>query len=113
MFQVFIAVENENDNIPLTVDPVYYPTVPENSPAGKVVVELKAEDHDMDPTQSLTFRITAGNPSGFFSINPDTGKKTTEMRILPLMGLFKGIKVFGTVILSAVFTSFETSSKRD
>jgi hypothetical protein len=41
-----------------------------------VVVELKAEDYDLDPTQRLTFRITAGNPFGFFSINPDTGRQT-------------------------------------
>jgi protocadherin Fat 1/2/3 len=82
LFQVFVAVENENDNTPLTVEPVYYPSVPENSPAGKVVVELKAEDYDLDPAQRLTFRITAGNPGGFFSINPDTGKKKTIVRIL-------------------------------
>jgi hypothetical protein len=82
LFQVFIAVQNENDNTPLTVEPVYYPSVPENSPAGKIVVELKAEDHDLDPNQRLTFRITAGNPGGFFSITPDTGNKTTMMPIL-------------------------------
>ncbi|XP_023710181.2 protocadherin Fat 1, partial [Cryptotermes secundus] len=80
--EVFIAVQNENDNTPLTVEPVYYPSIPENSPAGKVVVELKAEDYDLDPTQRLTFRITAGNPGGFFSISPDTGKKTTLLLIL-------------------------------
>jgi protocadherin Fat 1/2/3 len=74
LFQVFIAVQNENDNTPLTVEPVYYPSIPENSPSGKVVVELKAEDYDLDPSQRLAFRITAGNPGGFFSINPDTGK---------------------------------------
>jgi protocadherin Fat 1/2/3 len=79
LFQVFVAVENENDNTPLTVEPVYYPSIPENSPAGKVVVELKAEDHDKDPAQRLTFRITAGNPGGFFSINSETGKKTSVM----------------------------------
>jgi protocadherin Fat 1/2/3 len=75
LFQVFIAVQNENDNTPLTVEPVYYPSIPENSPAGKVVVELKAEDHDLDPSQRLAFRITAGNPGGFFSINSDTGER--------------------------------------
>ena len=67
-------MENENDNIPLTVEPVYYTSIPENSPAGKVVAELKAEDYDLDPSQRLTFHITAGNPLSSFSINPDTGK---------------------------------------
>lgn len=83
LFQVFIAVQNENDNTPLTVEPVYYPSIPENSPAGKVVVGLKAEDYDLDPSQRLTFRITAGNPGGFFSINPDTGKKTAYSIFAP------------------------------
>ncbi|KAJ9581852.1 hypothetical protein L9F63_003807, partial [Diploptera punctata] len=70
--EVFIAVENENDNIPLTLEPVYYTSVPENTPSGKLVVELKAEDYDLDPSQRLTFQITSGNPYGSFSINPDT-----------------------------------------
>lgn len=78
---MFIAVENENDNTPLTVEPVYYPSIPENSPAGKVVVQLKAVDHDLDPTQRLTFRITSGNPGGSFSINSDTGKGRALMPI--------------------------------
>jgi protocadherin Fat 1/2/3 len=87
LLQVFIAVENENDNTPLTVDPVYYPSIPENSPAGKVVVELKAVDHDLDPNQRLTFRITSGNPGGSFSINSDTGKKRQLMLILSVYRL--------------------------
>jgi protocadherin Fat 1/2/3 len=86
-FKVFIAVENENDNTPLTVEPVYYPSIPENSPAGKIVVELKAVDHDLDPTQRLTFRITSGNPGGSFSINSDTGK----MLILSIYCLNSGV----------------------
>jgi protocadherin Fat 1/2/3 len=97
LFQVFIAVQNENDNTPLTVEPVYYPSIPENSPAGKVVIELKAEDYDLDPTQRLTFRITAGNPGGFFSINPDTGKKTT----LPLMPRVYCLKFTNKITLEA------------
>ena len=87
LFQVFIAVENENDNTPLTVEPVYYPSIPENSSAGKVVVELKAVDHDLDPVQRLTFRITSGNPGGSFSINPDTGKNKELMLILSVYSL--------------------------
>nr|CAD7256658.1 unnamed protein product [Timema shepardi] len=69
---VFVAVENENDNTPLTEEPVYYTSIPENSSSGKVVAHLRADDHDRDPDQRLSYRITAGNPESFFSIDSDT-----------------------------------------
>lgn len=74
LFQVFIQVENENDNVPLTDEAVYYPTVPESSPAGTKVLQLEAFDSDIDPLQKLTYRITSGNPEGFFAINSTSGK---------------------------------------
>lgn len=72
--QVFIQVENVNDNAPLTEHPVYYPLVPESSPAGTKVLQLIAEDGDNDPLQKITYRITSGNPEGFFAINSSTGE---------------------------------------
>jgi hypothetical protein len=64
-----VEVTNENDNTPLTLLPVYYPSVPENSPLGREVITLLAEDADEEDNPSpLTFRITAGNPESFFSI---------------------------------------------
>ncbi|XP_068085238.1 fat-like cadherin-related tumor suppressor homolog [Anabrus simplex] len=80
--EVYIAVLNDNDNTPLTVEPVYYPSVPENSPAGKTVLQLRAEDHDLDPNQRLSYRITAGNPESFFAIDSDTGLIRTTGRKL-------------------------------
>lgn len=71
---MFIQVENVNDNAPLTVHPVYYPSVPESSPAGVSVLQLTAEDGDNDPQQKITYRITSGNPEGFFAINSTSGK---------------------------------------
>lgn len=67
-------MENENDNVPLTDEAVYYPTVPESSPAGTKVLQLEAFDSDIDPLQKLTYRITSGNPEGFFAINSTNGK---------------------------------------
>lgn len=67
-------MENENDNVPLTENAVYYSSVPENSPAGTSVIQLFAEDADIDPLQKLSYRITSGNPEGFFSINGTNGK---------------------------------------
>jgi len=66
---VYIEVSNENDNTPLTLEPVYYPSIPENSAAGQEVVTLEARDLDLeDHPAPLTFRITAGNAESFFSI---------------------------------------------
>ena len=71
--QVYIQVQNENDNVPLTESAVYYPSVPESSPAGVKVLQLVAEDRDDDPLQRITYRITSGNPEGFFAINSTSG----------------------------------------
>lgn len=69
-----MQVENVNDNVPLTEHPVYYPSVPESSPAGVRVLQLTAEDGDDDPLQKITYRITSGNPEGFFAINSTSGE---------------------------------------
>lgn len=53
---------------------MYYPSVPESSPAGVSVLQLTAEDGDNDPQQKITYRITSGNPEGFFAINSTSGK---------------------------------------
>lgn len=74
IFQVFIQIENVNDNAPLTEHPVYYPSVAESSPAGVKVLQLIAEDGDNDPLQKITYRITSGNPEGFFAINSTSGE---------------------------------------
>lgn len=72
--KVFIQIENVNDNAPLTEHPVYYPTVPEGSTAGVKILQLIAEDGDNDPLQKITYRITSGNPEGFFAINSSNGE---------------------------------------
>ncbi|XP_076376857.1 FAT atypical cadherin kugelei isoform X4 [Megalopta genalis] len=79
--QVYVEVLDENDNIPLTEVPVYYPSVPENSPAGVNVLRIRAFDRDVSP-QQFTFSITSGNPEGYFLINSTTGLITTSGRKL-------------------------------
>lgn len=71
--QVYIQIENENDNVPLTEQPVYYPSVPENSPPGTKIIQLNATDDDKDPDQTISYRLISGNPEGFFAINATTG----------------------------------------
>ncbi|XP_054259787.1 fat-like cadherin-related tumor suppressor homolog [Macrosteles quadrilineatus] len=77
--EVYVSVTNVNDNVPLTVEPVYYPHVVEHSPAHTAVLQLTAEDADLDPdlTSTLTFNITAGNGEGFFEIDYQTGLLST------------------------------------
>ncbi|XP_076767085.1 FAT atypical cadherin kugelei isoform X6 [Xylocopa sonorina] len=79
--QVYVEVLDENDNTPLTEVPVYYPSVPENSPAGVNVLQIRAFDRDVSP-QQFTFSITSGNPEGYFLINSTTGLITTSGRKL-------------------------------
>lgn len=73
MLQVYVSVGNVNDNIPLSLEPVYYPHVTENSPANTPILQVSAQDADLDPNQTLTYRITAGNPESFFNIDTNTG----------------------------------------
>ncbi|KAK0144452.1 Protocadherin Fat 3 [Merluccius polli] len=73
--EIFIQVEDVNDNAPLTSDPIYHPVVMENSPKDVSVICIQAQDPDLTATPSrLGYRITAGNPQNFFSINPKTGQ---------------------------------------
>lgn len=74
-FTLFVSqVEDINDNAPLTSDPIYHPVIMENSPKDVSVIRIQAQDPDLTATPSrLSYRITAGNPQNFFSINPKTG----------------------------------------
>ncbi|XP_030632872.1 protocadherin Fat 3a isoform X2 [Chanos chanos] len=81
--QVYIQVEDVNDNAPLTSEPMYHASVPENSPKDVSVIQIQAQDPDSMTTEPrLSFRIASGNPQNFFSINPRTGLITTTSRKL-------------------------------
>ncbi|GIX74969.1 protocadherin Fat 1 [Caerostris darwini] len=71
---VYVEVEDENDNIPLTFEPVYYPNIPENSPEGTTVVKMEAFDLDVNPDQRISYHITAGDSQGYFALDSATGK---------------------------------------
>lgn len=73
--EVYIEVEDVNDNAPQTSEPVYYPEVLENSPKDASVVHIEAFDPDPSSNDKLAYRITSGNPQGFFSIHPKTGMR--------------------------------------
>ncbi|KAM9318351.1 protocadherin Fat 3a isoform 2-T2 [Pholidichthys leucotaenia] len=83
--EVFVQVEDVNDNAPLTSEPLYRPSVPENSPRDVSVIQIQAQDPDATPANSadrLSYRIISGNPQNFFTINSRTGLITTTSRRL-------------------------------
>lgn len=76
--EVFVQVEDVNDNAPLTSEPVYRPSVPENSPRDVSVIQIQAQDPDATPSATvdrLNYRIISGNPQNFFTINTRTGEE--------------------------------------
>ena len=74
LVEVYIEVQDVNDNAPQTSEPVYYPSVMENSPKDVSIIKINAVDPDDKASDKLTYRITSGNPQGFFAINARTGK---------------------------------------
>uniref|UniRef100_A0A8C3G6N7 FAT atypical cadherin 3a n=1 Tax=Cyclopterus lumpus TaxID=8103 RepID=A0A8C3G6N7_CYCLU len=83
--EVFVQVEDVNDNAPLTSEPLYQPSVPENSPRDVSVIQIQAQDPDAAhpaATDRLNYRIISGNPQNFFTVNTRTGLITTTSRKL-------------------------------
>lgn len=74
--EVFIQVEDVNDNAPLTSEAMYQSTVHENSPEGVSVIQIQAQDPDETSltADKLSFHIVSGNPQNFFTINSHTGE---------------------------------------
>ncbi|MBN3304009.1 FAT3 protein, partial [Amia calva] len=80
--EIYIQVEDVNDNAPLASEPIYYPVVMENSPKDVSVIQIQAQDPDSVSGDKLTYRISSGNPQNFFAINSRTGLITTTSRKL-------------------------------
>lgn len=72
--EIYIEVQDVNDNAPQTSEPVYYPSVMENSAKDVSIIQFNAVDPDAKASDKLTYKITSGNPQGFFAINTKTGK---------------------------------------
>lgn len=75
--EIFIQVEDVNDNAPLTSEPIYWPSVPENSPRDVSVIQIQAQDPDATSaatTDRITYSIISGNPQNLFTISSHTGE---------------------------------------
>ena len=76
-------MKDVNDNIPMTYEPVYYASVPENSnEAGRVVAHVEAFDLDQNPSQKLTYEITRYDTKGYFAIDRETGRYSILLHVL-------------------------------
>ncbi|XP_062865096.1 protocadherin Fat 1a [Trichomycterus rosablanca] len=80
--EVYIEVQDVNDNAPYTSEPVYYPSVMENSPRDVSVIQIDAYDPDTRSSNRMSYKISSGNPQGFFNIDAKTGLVTTTSRKL-------------------------------
>lgn len=78
MFQVYVEVEDDNDNLPLAEAASYGGRVRENCPRHTAVLRVVAGDADRGPgvgvgVAGVTFEITGGNGAGHFAID-ETGQ---------------------------------------
>uniref|UniRef100_A0A4W4GWN5 FAT atypical cadherin 1a n=1 Tax=Electrophorus electricus TaxID=8005 RepID=A0A4W4GWN5_ELEEL len=80
--EVYVEVQDVNDNAPETSEPVYCSSVPENSPKDVSIIWIQAFDPDSKSSDKLTYEITGGNLQGFFTINSQTGLLTTTSQKL-------------------------------
>lgn len=75
--EIFIQVDDVNDNAPLTTEPFYQTSVTENSPRDVSVIHIWAQDPDRTSpvtADRLNYHIVGGNPQNFFTINTYTGE---------------------------------------
>jgi len=75
--QVDIAVLDANDNRPEFERPVYEVRVPESTPVGSVLVQVRAKDRDAGLNGNVRYKFsrhTAHEYATLFGIRPDNGK---------------------------------------
>ncbi|VDM31295.1 unnamed protein product [Hydatigera taeniaeformis] len=70
--EVFIQIDDENDNRPMPTAPEYRFHVTEGTPPHTIVATVTGEDKDATGHQ-LHHAIFSGDPNGHFIINPSTG----------------------------------------
>lgn len=75
--QVDIAVLDANDNRPEFEQSVYEVQVPESTPVGSVLVQVRAKDRDAGLNANVRYKFsrhTAHEYATLFGIRPDNGK---------------------------------------
>ncbi|XDV27338.1 hypothetical protein PO909_030882, partial [Leuciscus waleckii] len=99
-----IKVQDINDNEPKFLDGPYNAQVPEMSPVGTSVVEVKATDAD-DPTYGnsarVVYSILEGQP--YFSVEPKTGNEI--LNVISTLAVTEVISTYGLNQLGIVRTA--------
>uniref|UniRef100_A0A8C1TTF3 FAT atypical cadherin 1b n=1 Tax=Cyprinus carpio TaxID=7962 RepID=A0A8C1TTF3_CYPCA len=116
--EVYIEVKDVNDNAPLTSEPVYYSSVSENSPKDVSVIQIQAFDLDTKSSDNLSYKITSGNPQGFFVINTQTGKLIPLIKIglcicVLQMSIFLLLLFYLSMIIMMPYALFSVSVELD
>ncbi|XP_078366665.1 protocadherin Fat 4-like [Oculina patagonica] len=70
---VEVVVENTNDHRPLFGNPLYQVDIFENITTGTAVLQLSAQDRDLDTNIGLRYSIVSGNSLGRFFIDAFSG----------------------------------------
>ncbi|XP_051968339.1 protocadherin-15b [Xyrauchen texanus] len=78
-----ITVLDVDDNSPVFSQSAYHATLPENSPVGTVILNISAQDPDLDT--NVTYHIRTESARELFAVNPHTG----ELRVLRLLDFEK------------------------
>ncbi|CAG9538889.1 unnamed protein product [Cercopithifilaria johnstoni] len=82
VLHVFIRILDRNDHIPLSLRPIYFSSIPENSPENTVIIKVEAEDKDDLSNRygiaNVSFKIISGDPQSFFAIDSKTGYVVTR-----------------------------------
>ncbi|KAL6474715.1 hypothetical protein MHYP_G00157550 [Metynnis hypsauchen] len=71
-----VSVLDVDDNSPVFSQPSYSVILPENSPAGMAILQLRASDADLN--SNITYRFRTEEARELFALNPVTG----ELRVL-------------------------------
>ena len=74
MVEVVVEITDHNDNPPSWIYPYMFARVYENSPQGKVVIQLPATDPDNGVNATVNFTLVSGNDQGKFNLTPITGE---------------------------------------
>lgn len=75
MIDVFITVEDVNDNPPVFKSEAYKINIPENTPQGSSIAAVAASDADLagSPNSEVSYEITSGNDDSYFTLEELTG----------------------------------------
>uniref|UniRef100_A0A0R3RMF6 Cadherin n=1 Tax=Elaeophora elaphi TaxID=1147741 RepID=A0A0R3RMF6_9BILA len=69
VLHVFVRVLDRNDHVPLPLRPIYFASIPENSPEDTVIIKVEAEDKDdLSNRYGITnvrFKIISGDPQSY------------------------------------------------